>query len=154
MLAASIPLDLALQLILYGWDEEPIGIDSESDISNVEDPEYPTPLNMASQTEESSDESSDEEMDIVSNRMSRMSCKGRVTSQLGRRAGPVPGFTTVSTIDTWKLLVSDNKVEKAWTCTTMEGRVTTDGGKEWKNCSFPQHMGPVSDQLPTEIHPQ
>lgn len=36
---ARIPLDLALQMIQDGWDEEPIGgIDSESDISDIEDP--------------------------------------------------------------------------------------------------------------------
>ncbi|KAL6470885.1 hypothetical protein MHYP_G00195350 [Metynnis hypsauchen] len=38
---ARIPEDLARDMILNGWDEEPIGgIDSGSDISDVEDPEY------------------------------------------------------------------------------------------------------------------
>ncbi|KAL6455347.1 hypothetical protein MHYP_G00362210 [Metynnis hypsauchen] len=81
---ARIPEDLARDMILNGWDEEPIGgIDSGSDISDVEDPEYcpsghvrPSETQSApaeqdqSDTEESS-ESSEEEMDIVSNRMSR-----------------------------------------------------------------------------------
>ncbi|KAL6467499.1 hypothetical protein MHYP_G00231760 [Metynnis hypsauchen] len=38
---ARIPEDLARDMILNGWDEEPIGgTDSGSDISDVEDPEY------------------------------------------------------------------------------------------------------------------
>ncbi|KAL6486233.1 hypothetical protein MHYP_G00056250 [Metynnis hypsauchen] len=38
---ARIPKDLARDMILNGWDEEPIGgTDSGSDISDVEDPEY------------------------------------------------------------------------------------------------------------------
>ncbi|KAL6491359.1 hypothetical protein MHYP_G00017040 [Metynnis hypsauchen] len=38
---SRIPEDLARDMILNGWDEEPIGgIDSGSDISDVEDPEY------------------------------------------------------------------------------------------------------------------
>ncbi|GLD62743.1 piggyBac transposable element-derived protein 4-like protein [Lates japonicus] len=81
-----IPEDLARQMILDGWDEEPIrGIDSGSDISDAEDPDYCPPRDVRppgnqpppteqdqSDTEESSDESfKEEEMDIVSNRMSR-----------------------------------------------------------------------------------
>lgn len=41
---AMIPLDLALQMILEGGDEEPFGgINSESDISDVEEPDYCPP---------------------------------------------------------------------------------------------------------------
>ncbi|KAL6481994.1 hypothetical protein MHYP_G00100740 [Metynnis hypsauchen] len=75
---ATIPEDLAQDMILNGWDEEPIGgIDSGSDISDVEDPEYcpsghvrPSETRSApaeqdqSDTEESS-EFSEVEMDIV-----------------------------------------------------------------------------------------
>ncbi|KAL6483210.1 hypothetical protein MHYP_G00080820 [Metynnis hypsauchen] len=77
---ARIPEDLARDMILNRWDEEPIGgIDLGTDISDVEDPEYcpsghvrPSETQSApaeqdqSDTEESS-ESSEEEMDIVSN---------------------------------------------------------------------------------------
>lgn len=143
---ARIPVDLALQMIQDGWDEEPIGgIDSESDISDVEDPDYCPPTEQGqSDTEESSDESSEEEMDIVSNRMSR---KGSYWAELppsqaktpshnilSSRPGPAPGFSTVSPIDAWKLFMSDNIIEEVLTCTNMEGRrVATDRGKEWKN---------------------
>ncbi|KAL6485776.1 hypothetical protein MHYP_G00051680 [Metynnis hypsauchen] len=70
---ARIPEDLARDMILNGWDEEPIGgIDSGSDISDVEDPEYcpsghvrPSETQSApaeqdqSDTEESSESSED-----------------------------------------------------------------------------------------------
>ncbi|KAK1901192.1 Glucose-6-phosphate 1-dehydrogenase [Dissostichus eleginoides] len=81
---ARIPADLSRDMILNGWDEEPIGgIDSESDISDVEDPDYcppghvrpsgnqPAPAEQDQSDTEESSESSEEEMDIVSNRMSR-----------------------------------------------------------------------------------
>ncbi|KAL6488470.1 hypothetical protein MHYP_G00022110 [Metynnis hypsauchen] len=71
--SARIPEDLARDMILNGWDEEPIGgIDSGSDISDVEDPEYcpsghvwPSETQSApaeqdqSDTEESSESSED-----------------------------------------------------------------------------------------------
>ncbi|KAL6491094.1 hypothetical protein MHYP_G00014390 [Metynnis hypsauchen] len=82
---ARIPEDLAQDMILNGWDEEPIGgIDSGSDISDVEYPEYfPSGHVRLSETQsapaerdqsdtEEASESSEEEMDIVSNRMSRI----------------------------------------------------------------------------------
>lgn len=74
MRPARIPV--ALQMIQDGWDEEPIGgIDSESDISDIEDPDYCPPTEQGqSDTEESSDESSEEVMDIESNRMSPSYC--------------------------------------------------------------------------------
>lgn len=60
-------------------------IDSDSDILNIEDPEYCPPLlNNASQTQQSSDEYYKEEMVIVSN---RMSCKDIATSQLSSWPG-------------------------------------------------------------------
>lgn len=88
---ARIPEVFAQQMILDGWDDELIRrIDSRSDISDVEDPVYCPPGDVMppwevrppgnpalsteqdqSDTEEPSDESSSEEMDIVSNRMSR-----------------------------------------------------------------------------------
>lgn len=60
-----------LQMIQDRWDGEPIGgTDSESDISDVEDPDCCPPTEQGQSDTEESDESSEEEMDIVSNRMS------------------------------------------------------------------------------------
>lgn len=128
-----IPVDLALQMIQGGWHEEAIGgTDSESDITDVEDPDCCPPTEQGqSDAEESSDESSEEEMDIVPNRMSR---KGSYWTELpprqaktpshnilNSRPGPAPGFSTDSPIDAWKLFMSDNIIEEVLTCTNMEG---------------------------------
>ncbi|KAF3839538.1 hypothetical protein F7725_018255 [Dissostichus mawsoni] len=112
---ARIPADLARDMILNGWDEEPIGgIDSESDISDVEDPDYcppghvrpsgnqPAPAEQDQSDTEESSESSEEEMDIVSNRMSRKGsywaelpptqAKTPSHNLLRSRSGPAPGL--------------------------------------------------------------
>ncbi|GLD67801.1 piggyBac transposable element-derived protein 4-like protein [Lates japonicus] len=155
-----IPEDLARQMIPDGWNEEPIGgIDSGSDISDAEDPDYCPPGDVRppgnqpppteqdqSDTEESSDESSEEEMDIVSNRMSLkgsywaelppIQAKTQSHNILRSRSGPAPGFSTISPIDAWKLFITDNIIEEVLTSTNMEGRrVAPDRGKEWKNVS-------------------
>uniref|UniRef100_UPI0037E73DA8 forkhead box protein D2-like n=1 Tax=Semicossyphus pulcher TaxID=241346 RepID=UPI0037E73DA8 len=111
---ARIPEDLARQMILDGWDEEPIGgFDSGSEISDVEDPDYcppgdvrpprdvRPPGNQPPPTEDQSD-TEEEEKDIVSNRMSH---KGSYRAELPpsqaktpshnirrSRSGPAPGF--------------------------------------------------------------
>ncbi|KAK1885696.1 PiggyBac transposable element-derived protein 4 [Dissostichus eleginoides] len=161
---ARIPADLARDMILNGWDEEPIGgIDSESDISDVEDPDYcppghvrpsgnqPAPAEQDQSDTEESSESSEEEMDIVSNRMSRKGsywaelpptqAKTPSHNLLRSRSGPAPGFSTVSPIDAWKLFITDSILEEVLRCTNMEGRrVATNRGKEWKKLSKEELM--------------
>ncbi|KAI4806684.1 hypothetical protein KUCAC02_017499 [Chaenocephalus aceratus] len=161
---ARIPEDVARDMILNGWDEEPIGgIDSGSDISDVEDPYYcppghvrpsgnqPAPAEQDQSDTEESSESSEEAMDIVSNRMSRKGsywadlpptqAKTPSHNLLRSRSGPAPGFSTVSPIDAWKLFITDSILEEVLRCTNMEGRrVATDRGKEWKNRSKEELM--------------
>ncbi|MEQ2291042.1 hypothetical protein AMECASPLE_009344 [Ameca splendens] len=86
-------------MILNGWDEEPIGETySGSDISDVEDSDYcPSghvrssgnqPASAKQDQSEESSESSEEEMDIVSNRMSR---KGSYWTELPTTQTKVTG---------------------------------------------------------------
>lgn len=151
-------------MILNGWDEEPIGgIDSGSDISDVEDPDYcppghvrlsgnqPAPAKQDQSDTEESSESSEEEMDIVSNRMSRKGsywaelpptqAKTPSHNLLRSRSEPASGFSTVSPIDAWKLFITDSILEEVLKCTNMEGRrVAINRGKEWKNLSKEELM--------------
>lgn len=160
MMAARIPLDLAVQMILD--DEEPIkGFDSESDMSDEEDPDcpsgtlrpsttqppHPPDEHLLSDMEESSDEASEEEEEIdrpiISNQMSRKGSywaetpprQGRtpIHNIVRSRPGPAPGLTTVSPIDAWKLFITDNIIEEVLMCTNLEGRrVAESRGKTWE----------------------
>ncbi|XP_048861754.1 piggyBac transposable element-derived protein 4-like [Brienomyrus brachyistius] len=132
--------------------EAVMGLDSESEISDIsdnEDPDYypaggigrpPGNLTLLtetdqSDTEDSSDESSKEESEvqIMSN---RMSCKGSYWSELPptqsrtpshnilrSRSGPAPGLaTTISPKDAWELFITDNIIQEVMKCTNFEGR--------------------------------
>ncbi|KAJ4942402.1 hypothetical protein JOQ06_012268 [Pogonophryne albipinna] len=132
-------------------------------MSDVEDPDYcppghvrpsgnqPAPAEQDQSDTEESSESSEEEMDIVSNRMSRKGsywaelpptqAKTPSHNLLRSRSGPAPGFSTVSPIDAWKLFITDSILEEVLRCTNMEGRrVATNRGKEWKNLSKEELM--------------
>ncbi|KAL6476071.1 hypothetical protein MHYP_G00145700 [Metynnis hypsauchen] len=158
---ARIPEDLARDMILNGWDEEPIGgIDSGSDISDVEDPEYcpsghvrPSETQSApaeqdqSETEESS-ESSEEEIDIVSNRMSRikfdvLQTHGHPSIRVHCYELTQPGSTVVRpgqslTIDC-KVSYSVTSYDSAWIrqpagkALEWVGRITSGGGTAYSD---------------------
>ena len=107
-------------------EEEVMGLDTESEMSDDEDPDYcptgnptlPTELDQ-SDTEESSYESSEEESEVQIT-FNRMSCKGSYWSEfpptqgripshniLSGHPGPAPVLTTtVSPKDAWELFIT------------------------------------------------
>ena len=142
-------------------EEEVMGLDTESEMSDDEDPDYcptgnttlPTEQDQ-SETEQSSYESSEEESEvqITFNRMSRKGSywsefpptQGRTPSHniLSGRPGPAPVLTTtVSPKDAWELFITDNIIQEVMKCTNLEGRrVATARGKEWKNVNKDEFM--------------
>lgn len=142
-------------------DEEANFPDSESDISDDEDPEYlpqyqagvvGVPVNPAfldesvssQDSDDSSNESSEEETQTKSSRLNKKGsyCEenppthGRTHSHNILRSYPdtPPGSTAVLPKDSWNMFISNIITEDILKCTNVEGRRTaTAKGKEWRN---------------------
>ena len=129
------------------------GLDSESEISDDEDPDYcpggsgshppgnPTEQDQSDSEDSSSVSSEEEIVQIMPNRMSRKGSywselpppQGRTQSPniLRSRPGPAQGLsTTVSPKDAWELFITDDITQEVMKCTNLEGRrVATARGK-------------------------
>ncbi|XP_061756675.1 uncharacterized protein LOC133552992 isoform X1 [Nerophis ophidion] len=159
-MASRYTVEMVLQMLDDG--EAVMGLDSESEISDDEDPDYcpggsgsRPPGNPTEQDQSDSEDSSSvssEEENIMSNRMSR---KGSYWSELppsqGRtqshniirsRSGPAEGLsTTVSPKDAWELFITDDILQEVMKCTNLEGRrVATARRKEWTNVTKDEFM--------------
>ncbi|XP_061747885.1 piggyBac transposable element-derived protein 4-like [Nerophis ophidion] len=159
-MAARYTVEMVLQMLDDG--EAVTGLDSESEISDDEDPDNcpggsgsRPPGNPTEQDQSDSEDSSSvssEEQNIISNRMSR---KGSYWSELpptqGRtqshniirsRSGPAEGLSiTVSPKDAWELFITDDIIQEVMKCTNLEGRrVATARRKEWTNITKDEFM--------------
>ena len=129
------------------------GLDSESEISDDEDPDYcpggsgshppgnPTEQDQSDSEDSPSVSSEEEIVQIMPNRMSRKGSywselpptQGRTQSPniLRSRPGPAQGLsTTVSPKDAWELFITDDITQEVMKCTNLEGRrVATARGK-------------------------
>ncbi|KAL7369940.1 hypothetical protein ABVT39_013743 [Epinephelus coioides] len=147
-----------LQKGLDQEDEDGIGPDSESEISDDDDDPVYVPQGQAGvmgvsllneedssdDKEGSSDESSEEEIQTQSNRLSKNGSywnenpptHSRIRSHNILRScpGPTPGSAAVSPKDAWDKFISDNIIEEVLRCTNLEGRrAAAAKGKEWKS---------------------
>ncbi|KAL2095507.1 hypothetical protein ACEWY4_010226 [Coilia grayii] len=170
MAVCRLTAEQVLEMLQQEPDEdgEAIFTDSESDISDDDDPEY-LPQDQAGvvgvsgdpaflheeqssqDSEDSSDESSEEETQIKSSRLSKKGSywdenpptRVRTHSHNILRSfpGPPPGSTAVSPKDAWDMFMSHNIIEEVLKCTNLEGRRTaTAKGKEWRNVDKEEFM--------------
>ncbi|KAJ8403677.1 hypothetical protein AAFF_G00350030 [Aldrovandia affinis] len=145
-------------------DEEAIlNPDSESEISEADDPEYApqgqagvvgVPGSPASLDEDSFDDTSSEESSEEETQSDRMSEKGSYWNEhpptQGRTRshnilrccpGPASGLSTVSPKDAWDMFISNNIIEEVLHCTNLEGRrAAAAKRKEWRRIEKDEFM--------------